>query len=228
MCGRFTQSYTWRELVELSRLTQPALNLRPRYNTAPTTTIDVLRLAEAGPELIPMHWGLIPGWWKKTAKDVPSTFTARAETIAEKLIFRSAFRRSRCIVPASGYYEWRTVEGGKQPYFISAKDGAVLSIAGLWDRWKDPATGETISSCTLIITAANNFTRCIHERIPVFLGGDDHDAWLTRMAGVEVLRTAPNDLLRLWPVSTRVNKSGHGDDDPSLIGAIDVETNAPG
>jgi SOS response associated peptidase (SRAP) len=78
MCGRFTQSYTWRELVELYRLTQAALNLQPRYNIAPTTTIDVLRLAETGPELVPMRWGLIPGWWKKTAKEVTCTFNARA------------------------------------------------------------------------------------------------------------------------------------------------------
>ncbi|WGJ15772.1 SOS response-associated peptidase [Methylocapsa sp. D3K7] len=228
MCGRFTQSYTWRELVELYRLTVPARNLRPRYNIAPTTTIDVLRLSETGPELVPMRWGLIPGWWKKTAKEVPSTFNARVETIAEKPMFRSAFKRMRCIVPASGYYEWRTVEGSKQPYFISAADGAVLSIAGLWDQWKNPATGETISSCTLIITAENDFTRPIHERMPVFLGGDDRDAWLTGKAGVEVLRSAPNDLLRMWPVSTRVNKSGVGDDDASLIEPIgDVAATSP-
>jgi putative SOS response-associated peptidase YedK len=173
-----------------------------------------------------MRWGLIPGWWKKTAKEVPSTFNARAETIADKPMFRSAFKCTRCLVPASGYYEWRTLEKAKQPYFISAADGAVLSIAGLWDQWKDPATGETLSSATLIITAANDFTRCIHERMPLFLGQEDHDAWLTGKAGVEVLRSAPNDLLRMWPVSTRVNKSGQGDDDPSLIEAI--EANATG
>jgi putative SOS response-associated peptidase YedK len=201
-------------------LTVPARNLRPRYNIAPTTTIDVLRLAETGPELVPMRWGLIPGWWKKTAKEVPSTFNARAETIAEKPMFRSAFKRTRCIVPASGYYEWCTVNGAKQPYFISAADGRPLSIAGLWDQWKDPATGDTISSCTVIITAANDFTRCIHERMAVFLGGDDHDAWLRGKTGVEVLRSAPNELLRMWPVSTRVNKSGVGDDDPSLVEPI--------
>jgi putative SOS response-associated peptidase YedK len=157
VCRRFTQSYNWRELVELYRLTMPTPNLRPRYDIAPTTTIDVLRLAEAGPELVPMRWGLIPGWWKKTAKEV-STFNARAETVADKPMFRSAFKRTRCIVPVSGYYEWRTLERSKQPYFISAADGSVLSIAGLWDQWKDPATGETISSATLIITAANDFT----------------------------------------------------------------------
>ena len=87
MCGRFTQSYTWRELVELYRLTQPARNLRPRYNVAPTTAIDVVRLAESGFELVPMRWGLIPGWWKKTAKEVPSTFNARAETSRKSRFF---------------------------------------------------------------------------------------------------------------------------------------------
>ncbi len=92
MCGRFTQSYTWRELVELYLLTQPALNLRPRYNIAPTTTIDVVRLADTGPELLPMRWSLIPGWWKMTAKEVPSTFNARAETVAQKPMFSSALQ----------------------------------------------------------------------------------------------------------------------------------------
>jgi putative SOS response-associated peptidase YedK len=228
MCGRLTQSYTWRDLVELYRLTQPARNLRPRYNIAPTTAIDVVRLTETGPELVQMRWGLIRGWWKKTAKEVPSTFNARAETVAEKPMFRSAFKRTRCIVPASGYYEWRAVDGSKQPYFISAANGAVLSIAGLWDQWKDPLTGEAIPSATLIITAANDFSRAIHDRMPVFLERQDDDAWLTGKAGVELLRPAPNDLLRMWPVSKRVNVSGRGDDDPSLIEPVKDEAIAMG
>ena len=141
-------------------------------------------------------------------------------------MFRSAFKRTRCIVPASGYYEWRTIDKTKQPYFISAADGAVLSIAGLWDELKDPESGETIASGTLIVTAANDFTRAIHDRMPVLLGQQDHEAWLTGKAGVEVLRPAPNDLLRMWPVWKRVNVSGRGDDDPSLIEP--VEANATG
>ena len=169
-----------------------------------------------------MRWGLIPGWWKKTAKEVPSTFNARAD-LAEKPMLRSAFRRTRCIVPASGYYEWRAVEGGKQPYFISAANGTVLSIAGLWDEWKVPETGEAISSATLIVTAAYDFTRPIHDRMPVLLGQSDLDAWLTGKAGVELLWPAPNDLLRMWPVSKRDNASGRGDDDPSLIAPVEDE-----
>jgi len=123
--------------------------LAPRYNIAPTTAIDVVRLADIGSELVPMRWGLIPGRWKKSAKEVPSTFNARAETVVQKPMFLSAFKRTRCIVPASGYYEWCAIEGGKQPYFISAADGTVLSIAGLWDQWKETETGETISSASL-------------------------------------------------------------------------------
>ena len=210
-------SETRRELVELYRLTQPAQNLRPRYNIATTTAIDVLILADAGRELVPMRWGLIPSCWKKTAKEVPSTFNARAETVAQKPMFRSAFKRTRCTVPASGYYEWCAVDGGKQPYFISAARGEVLSIAGLWDEWRDPETREAVLSATSIVTAANDFTRPIHDRMPVILDRHDHEAWLTGKAGVELLRPAPNDLLRMWPVYTRVNKTGAGDDDPSLI-----------
>ena len=88
-------------------------------------------------------------------------------------MFCSAFKRTRCIVPASGYYEWRPADGGKQPYFIGAADGAVLSIAGLWDEWRDPETREPVLSATLIVTAANDFTRSIHDRMPVILGQQD-------------------------------------------------------
>ena len=150
MCSHFTQAYSWRELVELYRLTQPAVNLQARFNIAPTTTIDVVIPRGADRlELVKMRWGLIPSWWKKTAKEVPATFNARAETVATKPMFRAAFKRSRCVIPASGYYEWKADAEGKQPYYISAADGSVLSFAGLWDEWHDarPATaGEARAS----------------------------------------------------------------------------------
>jgi putative SOS response-associated peptidase YedK len=96
-------------------------------------------------------------------------------------------RPSNAPAPASGYYEWRAAEGGKQTYFISAANGAVLSIAGLWDQWKDPETGKANSSTTLIVTAANEFTRRIKDRMPVLLGHQDRDAWLTGKAGLRVV-----------------------------------------
>jgi putative SOS response-associated peptidase YedK len=228
MCGRFTQFFTWRELVELYRLTQPPRNLRPRYNIAPTTSVEVVQSTETGPELVTMRWGLIPSWWKKTAKEAPSTFNARAETVAEKPMFRSAFKRNRCILPASGYYEWRTIGKEKQPYFISAADGSVLSIAGLWDEWKDRETGEQVTSCTMIVTAANDFTRAIHDRMPVLLEQAECDAWLSRTSGTEILQSAPNDALRMWPVSKVVNVSGRGDEDPRLIEPSDAGSSAAG
>ncbi len=110
MCGRFTQRYTWSEVHAFLSVIGAAKNLRPRYNIAPTTTIDVIRLAEGGRELVSMRWGLVPVWWKKGLKDVPATFNARAETVAEKPMFRTAFKKHRCPIPASGFYEWT---GGK-------------------------------------------------------------------------------------------------------------------
>jgi putative SOS response-associated peptidase YedK len=170
MCGRFTEHYTWRELVALDRLTQPAINLQPRYNIAPTTTIDAV-IPRGGNrfELVPMRWGLMPPWWRKSAKKVPSTFNARAETVAQKPMFRAAFKRGRCMIPASGYYEWKPTQSGKQPYYVSARDGSVLSFAGLWDDWHDVQTGEAVKSCTIIVTAANVLTRSIHDRMSVIL-----------------------------------------------------------
>ena len=97
----------------------------------------------------------------------------------------------------------------------------MLSIAGLWDEWRDPATSEAVLSCTVIVTAANDFTRGIHDRMPVLLGSHDLDAWLIGKASAELLRPAPNDLLRMWPVSKRVNVSGRGDDDPNLIEPVE-------
>jgi putative SOS response-associated peptidase YedK len=201
MCGRFTQKYTWRELVELYRPTQAARNLEPRYNVAPTTTIDAVHVRDGSRELVPMRWGLVPSWWKKTLKEVPSTFNARCETVAEKPVFRSAFKRTRCIIPASGYYEWRTVNGAKQPFYFSASDTGVLSIAGLWDEWKDIASGEPLLSCTMIVTEANEFAGRVHDRMPVFLAEDSFEAWLDGSAGAELLRPAPENLLHVWLVS---------------------------
>ena len=137
-------------------------------------------------------------------------------------MFRDAFKRHRCIIPASGYYEWIKRPDGKQPYFISAADGGVLSFAGLWDRWKNPDTSETTISCTIIVTDANALTRPIHDRMPVLLDKADIESWLNGTGGTELLRPAADDRLRMWPVSKRVNKTGTGDDDPTLIDEVAV------
>ena len=216
MCGRFTQRYTWREIQDLYRLFGDARNLQAHYNLAPTDTVDAVIPGDSANRLVSMRWGLVPSWWKKSLKEVPATFNARAETVAGKPMFRDAFRRHRCIIPASGYYEWRKTPGGRQPYYISAGDGGVLSFAGLWDRWTHPQTGEPLMSCTVIVTDANVFARAIHDRMPVLLEPADFSAWLGGDGGTELLRPAAEEKLRMWPVSRRVNRTGSGDDDPTL------------
>jgi len=220
MCGRFTQRYTWREIADLYGLTGTARNLQAHYNIAPTDTVNVVKSANRATELVPMRWGLIPWWWKKPLKQLPASFNARAEGIADKPMFRDAFKRHRCIIPASGYYEWITRPDGKRPYFICAADGGILSFASLWDRWRDPATGEPVASCTIIVTNANALTRPIHDRMPVLLDKADFGAWLSGAGGTELLRSAADGKLRMWPVSRRVNKTGTGDDDPTLIDEV--------
>jgi putative SOS response-associated peptidase YedK len=226
MCGRFTQRYTWRDIQALYGLIGAARNLEAHYNLAPTDPIDAVVPADRANSLVPMRWGLVPSWWKKSLKDVPATFNARAETLADKPMFRDALRRRRCIIPATGYYEWRKTQGGKQPgkqpYFISAADGGVLSFAGLWDTWRNPQTGEPLTSCTIIVTAANAFTRAFHDRMPVILAPADFAAWLSGAGGTGLLQPAAEDRLRMWPVSRRVNRAGAGDDDEMLLDEVEV------
>ena len=222
MCGRFTQRYTWQELVALYRLTVPASNLEPRYNVAPTTTIDAIISRDGKLELARMRWGLCPSWWKKSLKELPATFNARAETVTEKPMFRAAFKRTRCLIPASGYYEWKAIPDGKQPFYITGKEDPVLSFAGLWDEWKDPETGKPIKSATIIVTAANKFAAQIHDRMPVLLAPKQFEPWLSGKAGADTLKSAPENALRMWPVSRRVNKVGN-DNDPTLVEAVKLE-----
>src|SRR5262245_23506035 len=123
MCGRFTNRLTWREIVALYRLAVPLAperNLPARYNICPTDMIDVVVEREGKRDLAALRWGLVPSWWRGRLKDVPATFNARAETVGQKPMFRDAFMRNRCLIPASGYYEWLNTATGKQPYYYTA------------------------------------------------------------------------------------------------------------
>jgi putative SOS response-associated peptidase YedK len=142
MCGRFTQHYTWQQIHTFLSVFGPARNLQPHYNIAPTDTVDVIRLDKDGKrELVPMRWGLIPGWWKKSLKEVPATFNARAESVTDKPMFRGAFKERRCIIPASGFYEWTGPRNQRQPHLFTRADGSpIMGFAGLWERWRDCAS----------------------------------------------------------------------------------------
>ena len=214
----FTQFYTWASTSFLGVFGSPR-NLQPRYNIAPTTTIDVVHDLAGDRVIVPMRWGLIPAWWRKSAKEVPATFNARRETIADKPMFRSALNAGRrCVIPISGFYEWETTPDGKQPFFISGAAEPVLGVAGLWERWRDPA-GDEVLSATMIVQPANDFMGAIHTRMPTFVDPDDVNGWLSGTTGLETLRPASEELLTARMVSKRVNKVGN-EEDATLIEAV--------
>lgn len=211
MCGRFTNLLSWREIVELYGITNTDFrpNLAPRYNVAPSQDVPIVR---AGRELAVVRWGLIP-FWAKDEKIAWRTINARAETVAEKPAFRAAFKARRCLVPASGFYEWQARgKGPKQPWYITGRDGRPLAFAGLWERWRGP--DGTVESCTIIVTQANEFMRRLHDRMPVILDAADFDAWLDPDAGDgrALLRPCPDEWLEAWPVSTHVNRPQNDDE----------------
>lgn len=211
--------YTWEELIRLYRLTVPNIpsNLQPRYNICPTTTIDAVVEKGGTRTLEPMRWGLVPAWWNKPLKEMNmATFNARAETVTEKPMFRSAFK-NRCIIPASGYYEWKTIDGQKQPYYFTAKQEPVLSIAGIWDEWTSREDGNKLKSCAVLITSPNMFVQDFHDRMPVLLRPEQIDRWLSGESGREVLVPAREEMLQTWPVSRRVNSSRTDENDATLI-----------
>jgi putative SOS response-associated peptidase YedK len=225
MCGRFTHRYTWADIHRLYRLISPASNVQPSYNVCPTDTVNVVTSLQDTRILQPMRWGLIPSWWSKPLKELMrlSTFNARVETVTTKQFFREAFKRSRCIIPASGHYEWQDTPSGKQPHYFTRTDGQVISFAGLWDEWKDRTTGETVKSCTMIITKPNAIVAEVHDRMPVLLEPDQFTPWLENQAGLEILVPAPEGTLQRWPVSKRVNSSKAPKDDETLTQPVDVE-----
>ena len=222
MCGRFTKQYTWEELVELYQLTlNPTSNLQPRYNVCPTDTIDAVVQQAGGRALVPMRWGLIPAWWQKPLKEMKlATFNARGETVTQKPMFREAFKRHRCLIPVSGYYEWEDTPNGKQPHYFTRRDGKIVTIAGIWDQWTEKPTGEILKSTAMIITSPNAFTAEVHDRMPVVLEQKDFATWL-QGGGTELLRPAAENVLQRWPVSKRVNSSRADAEDRTLIDALD-------
>lgn len=225
MCGRFTRQYTWAELHALYMLSvgfeNERSNLQPRYNICPTTTIDAVVERDGKRTVETMRWGLVPSWWKKSLKELPATFNARAETVADKPMFRSAFKRNRCIIPASGYFEWTaTADGRKQPHYFTRCDGEIVSIAGLFEEWKSPETGKPMLSCSMIIGPANDFVSPYHDRMPIILERHQFEGWLNAGLGTEALRPSGNDVLRQHAVSMRVNSSRADENDATLVDPV--------
>lgn len=209
MCGRFALKNP-KALKEAFNLEEQP-ELAPRYNIAPSQDVAIIRFSPAGRRLDLARWGLIPSWAKDAAGGY-STINARAETVDSKPTFRAPFKRHRCLIPADGFYEWQEQGGIKIPHHIGRNDGAPFALAGLWDVWHGPQ-GDVLS-CSIIVTAANQFMRRLHERMPVILDPLDYERWLdpTNLdtAGLKrLLAPAPEDWLTEWPVSQKLNNPQH-------------------
>ena len=176
MCGRFTRNYTWAEIAALYRLTSITSNVQPNFNVCPTDTVDVILRDGDERSVLPMRWGLVPNWWKKPLKEMRvATFNARSDTISTKPMFRESFQRRRCLMPASGYYEWVGTPAGKQPFYFTRADGKPLTIAAIQDAWNNPETGERMRSCSMVIGEANGFVSVVHDRMPIVLEEADFE-----------------------------------------------------
>jgi putative SOS response-associated peptidase YedK len=222
MCGRYVLKEPLDLLQRLFAYSSSEIRqLRPRYNIAPTTKIPVVRCGPDGKrELVEMRWGLIPSW-AKDPKTLPPMINARSESIAAKPSFRSAFKSRRCLIPASGYYEWQKRGAGpKQPFYFRARDDQPLAFAGLWEHWSPPE-GEAVTSAAIVTCAANTEFASIHDRMPVLLSESNlRDRWLGSdplddATAAQILVAAPAGVLEARPISLRVNNVRN--DDPSLV-----------
>ncbi len=200
--------------------------LKARYNIAPSQRIAVVRRSEKSREreLVFLQWGLVPAWARDPAS-MRQQIMARGETVDAKPMFRDAFRKRRCLIPADGFYEWKSTATGKQPWRIERADGAPFALAGLWDRWQG-RDGTVIESCAIITTDANEAVRPIHDRMPVILDIGRFGPWL------EASPVEASDLIEPWrgelavyPVSRRLNDPTH--DDAGLIEPAVPATDEP-
>ncbi|MGB5347224.1 MAG: SOS response-associated peptidase [Woeseia sp.] len=212
MCGRFA-FYSPSEATAALFGVENAPPVEPRYNIAPTQYIAAIRDADSGSrELKMLRWGLVP-FWAKDPSIGNRMINARAETVAEKPSFRSAFKKRRCLILADGFYEWHTEAGVKTPYFISAADSEPFAFAGLWEDWKDKQTGESLQTATIITTPANSFMESLHHRMPVILQRDTAAVWLDGKQ--DLLQDVPaiTPKLRAWPVARTVNNARNEGED---------------
>jgi putative SOS response-associated peptidase YedK len=182
----------------------------PNYNICPTDTITVI---SGGPErpraMEAMRWGLIPLWYK-TANDGPLLINARAETVLEKPAFRSAVQARRVLIVASGFYEWtKDAEGGRDPWYITRRDGMPLAFAALWQTWRDPQSGEDLRTVAALTTAANTPMQAIHHRMPVIIEQTDWALWLGEQGkgAAPLMRAAADEVLGWHRVGRAVNSN---------------------
>ena len=210
MCGRYAL-HAHPDVVALQFGLHASPEFAPHYNIAPSTNVPVVREDRERRRLADLYrWGLIPGWARDPAIG-NKLANARGETVAEKPSFRNGFKRWRCLVPASGFYEWKAVAGRKQPYYIRPQGTDLFALAGISERWRSP-DGEEVRSVALITTAPNELMRDIHDRMPVIIAPADYSAWLDPACqDAEALKTFirsyPAEWMTAYPVSRRVSNA---------------------
>ncbi|MCF7966365.1 MAG: SOS response-associated peptidase [Methylobacter tundripaludum] len=213
MCGRYNLIATGQQIMDHFRL----LSLpghKPDYNIPPGQKIlAVVQLEDGSNGAVNLHWGLIPSWAKDRAIS-SHLINARAETLTEKPSFKKAYRHRRCLIPATGFFEWHATEAGKQPYHIHRQDNGLFAFAGIWEHWEHER--ETVYSCSIITTAASNKMTPIHDRMPVIIMPDDYNRWLDKKnTAIEIADFLAADAYRtmqITRISTRVNNPQHNDE----------------
>ena len=212
MCGRFTLNTPPKKLAYHFKLSGE-ISFHASWNIAPSTMICSIIADEYGTRSLRMQrWGLTPSWSNKLISN------ARGETVAEKPSFKSAFKARRCIIPASGFFEWKTENKVKQPFYISFKSGDLMAFAGIWETWGDTET------CCIITTSPNSLMEPIHDRMPVILDASNWEQWLSPAEReveklLPLIRPHDADSMLAWAVSREVNKVGAKNDD-ALIASI--------
>jgi putative SOS response-associated peptidase YedK len=206
MCGRFASTLPPEALARIFGTVNPIPNSAATWNLAPSQDAMVVRRHPEGERHLDLlKWGLLP-YWTKDAATARRPINARAETVATSAMFKGAFASRRCIVPATAFYEWRKAGRPKQPFAFARQDGQPIAFAGLWEGFRSPS-GEVTRSFAIVTTSGNATMRPIHDRMPVILEPADWPVWLGEWDGdaAALLRPPGDEVLKLWPVSLRVN-----------------------
>lgn len=225
MCGRYNilpNAYAFLDGFDIA--VNQIGQLSARYNIAPSQMIPIVREAAQGRELVMCKWGLIPHWAKEE-KSKYHMINAKAETITTKPAFRDAFKTRRCLIPASGFYEWRKED--KQPFNVTVKQRPLFAMAGLWEHWEGE-DGKVVESCTIITTDANNLLQPIHDRMPAIIPIDQYANWLNPINNdkavlMRLLKPFPANQLHIHAVSKAVNSVNN--DSEELVLPLEKEIN---
>lgn len=213
MCGRFNLIATPDEIIRHFQL-QKLPPYQSSYNITPAQKIlNIVELENKSLKAVNLFWGLVPSW-SKDSKNSHHLINARAETVSEKPSFRAAFHKRRCLIVASGFYEWAKQESGKQAFHIHRQDQQPFAFAGLWEHWQYEQ--DTLYSCTIITTQATHIMRPIHERMPVIIPPDCYRQWLDKSAdeslALPLLNNQAYAQMAATPVSDWVNNPRHDDE----------------